>query len=507
MTSREEPEITALSKRALWTVMLAFTLLCCFAIVTAICWFLQRHAIAGVHWASQEHAYHPQLGWTAHPGYVNEHNRHVDFPFDVSVKVNSSGFRDEEWSAKARLGGRKILVIGDSYIYGWATYTDDLFTHIAETIARDHGNDVVFYNGGINGYGFQHYHREIGLLAGEIKPDEIWVMLTPNDVGDTALPYDHRYVQRVYKPFYDENGRLWNEVIPERLSLTLRDTTIGKWPGWLFIDELQYLGQDARYFSSGLPTRFTSPLPITQYDELINNRTALDRYPAIERMVRRNISDIVKLSEAGNFKVRFINNVANQNFDKYFDDIRPMYDPGAAAMRTLDPWLAHINEAHPGILWAIMLAARAQNLSLSSPDEKLEALIAQKIPAAFDFDAEVPASHALSGMDWGVTPDRKLYLKANKPGFLKLYAGSATGDGKTRLTLRMKSAVPASAIKVSDLSGACERLGKGDAEVMAVDFVCASARHADVPALRFFRLDADRDIRFERAELAPDESR
>jgi hypothetical protein len=497
--NNELASLTRPIKLVLWSAMILFTIAVGLVIVTALGMVLKDYKMEGTHWRPAEHAYHPQLGWTGRPNYQNDRNIHPGFPFELSVRINSAGFRDAEWAEKASNSADRVLVVGDSFIYGWASYDGDLFPQIAEEMARLGGRQAAFFNGGMNGYGFHHYHRLIQFLADEIRPSEIWVMLTSNDVGDTALPYDHRYLQRVYKPFFYETGRLADETVPRRLSLKFSDTILGAWPGWLALDELLYLAQDIHYISVGLPTRYTSPLNILRFDELVDNGATLETFPAIGRMVRQNIEDIIKLAEEKRFSVRFINNYTVKTHDRYFTNIERYYDPGVPMLLDLIPWLGHINEGHPNYLWATILAAHVQKFALD--DDRIRQIIAQRLPARLDFESRVPASRALSGNNWGLTSEQKLYLKAGQPGYLKLYLGDHFPlAGRLVLRLKTKYAIDPSVIRVSEFGEPCELFEKHQPPTIEFRFDCTS-NFAALPYLGLFRIDVTQDLLFDSAEI------
>src|SRR5262249_46998256 len=117
-----------------YLVMAATTFLVCIAMTTVFGLFLDR--MDGVHTMAREHSYDPRLGWTAKPGYHSDQVLHPNFPFKLSLRINSAGFRDYEWSKRTQdNSSRRVLVIGDSYIYGYASYTNDTFTRVSEELA------------------------------------------------------------------------------------------------------------------------------------------------------------------------------------------------------------------------------------------------------------------------------------------------------------------------------------------------------------------------------------
>src|SRR5262245_10521505 len=481
---------------AFWIVLALMTFMSCFGAMTAA-GSLLRITMKSRGSMAPNHIYDSRLGWTARPGYRNDHDLHPPGLIPLSVGINSDGFRDVEWPrpGQRRPQGQWILVLGDSFIFGWGSFREDTFTYIARELAADNRVDAEFFNGGMNGYGLHHYRRMLELYSDELKPTQVWVMLTENDVGDSAMPYDHRYERRVYKPFYDETGRLTDPIVPRRPSLRYADSLLGAWPGIYVLDALQYAVEDVGHYMAGRPIRLTSPRPIRHYDELIHDDATRARFPAIDRVVRKNIEDMIALANAKKIRIRFINNVADRAFDKYFEGYVDYYDAGDPIIRTLEGWMGHIHEGHPGYLWATILAGRV--LGFNDAHGALTRALARRLTGNLDFSAKREASRALSGDGWRIGPDDRLSLKGGAPGFLKLFIDRA-GRGDVSLSLTIRQVVRPDQIRVSDLSGACQQ--KPPPAERRLEFLCR-ARLPQLPHLGLFRIDTTADVDFESAAI------
>ena len=479
-------------------VLALMTFMLCFGAMTAVGYLLRFTTMSGGS-MPPKHVYDSRLGWTARPSYRNDHDFHPPYLLPLSVGINSDGFRDVEWPRPGQREprGEWILVLGDSFIFGWASFREDTFTYIARELAADNRVEAEFFNGGMTGYGFHHYHRMMELYSNELKPTQVWVMLTENDVGDSALPYDHRYERRVYKPFYDEAGRLTDPIVPQRASLKYADSLLGAWPGIYVIDALQYAVEDVGHYIAGRPTRLTSPRPIRHYDGLIHDDTTRAKFPAIDRVVRKNIEDMIALANAKKIRIRFINNVADRAFDKYFEGYADYYDPGEPIISALGGWLSHIHEEHPGYLWATILAGRV--LGINDADGALTRSLARRMTGNLDFSAKRDAARALSGDGWKIGPDDRLVLKGGTPGFLKLFIDRA-GRGGVSLSLTIRQSVSPDQIRVSGLSGACQQSSTRPAAERRLEFLCR-ARLPELPHLGLFRIDTTADVDFESAAI------
>jgi lysophospholipase L1-like esterase len=97
--------------------------------------------------ASGFHVYDPLLGWSLAPG---AHARERSREYDVAVRINSQGFRDDrEPALEPPAGVERIVAVGDSFTFGQGV-------ELAETypfqLGRRLGNAEVL-NLGVPGYG------------------------------------------------------------------------------------------------------------------------------------------------------------------------------------------------------------------------------------------------------------------------------------------------------------------------------------------------------------------
>jgi hypothetical protein len=247
----------------------------------------------GVHQLG-EIVYEREDGWI---GRANPRapSQHASYPVAIPVSINSDGFRDGNWDEKLRHASgshaKKLLLIGDSWLYGWASVSSERLTESLAHRYRLANVNAEIFNAGIPAYGASQVRRLLPRLLERIKPDIVSLLFCSNDYGDTALPYDHRYPStRVYKPFYDPQGALVvNEVVPQRPSLYFRDTFLGRFRLWDAVDVFSFAFQDIVYKSRGVPGPKDYPLPIHRLDDLVfQNNT----HSSFNRLNTRSCSSI-----------------------------------------------------------------------------------------------------------------------------------------------------------------------------------------------------------------------
>jgi lysophospholipase L1-like esterase len=97
------------------------------------------------------YAPHPRLGFTMNPGFQC---RFRSREFDTRVRFNSMGLRDRERSDPAGAAPpRRILVIGDSYTFGWGVEEGERYVDRFEELLRSsRGPDWDVVKAGTNAY-------------------------------------------------------------------------------------------------------------------------------------------------------------------------------------------------------------------------------------------------------------------------------------------------------------------------------------------------------------------
>jgi lysophospholipase L1-like esterase len=142
--------------------------------------------------------YDSQLGWIHQPG---QEGILETAQFRIFVRTNQKGLRDREHSYERPNSTRRILVIGDSFAWGYGVEESERFSQLLETSL---GVEVI--NAGVSGYSTDQ--ELIWLRSEGIKYDTdlVVLILSGNDIGDN----DRQLVSHIYyKPqFVREEGQL-----------------------------------------------------------------------------------------------------------------------------------------------------------------------------------------------------------------------------------------------------------------------------------------------------------
>ena len=133
-----------------------------------------------------------EIGWVPLPNISGLHQRHG---FSAFVHQNQFGLRGPESMVRGKISKRRrMLVLGDSYVWGYGVNQEGVFTE-----PEVHGSNMELINFGVSGYGtdqeYLFYLRE-GVL---FDVDEVVLVFTPyNDVANNLADEQYKHV----KPYF-----------------------------------------------------------------------------------------------------------------------------------------------------------------------------------------------------------------------------------------------------------------------------------------------------------------
>jgi len=98
-----------------------------------------------------------------------------------SYRTNADGFRDKQRGAKEK-GKCRVLVLGDSYVFGYAVREDESFPQVTERLLRSAGRrDIEVMNAGIPGYNTVQELCVLEKFAEKYRPDLVVLAYVMND--------------------------------------------------------------------------------------------------------------------------------------------------------------------------------------------------------------------------------------------------------------------------------------------------------------------------------------
>jgi hypothetical protein len=97
----------------------------------------------------------------------------VDMKRTFPYRTNAHGLRDRDRPAKAP-GSKRVLVVGDSYTWGYAVAEEEAYPQVAERLLAERGRpDIEVINGGIPDYNSRQ-ERNSSNNSCRLRPDAVF---------------------------------------------------------------------------------------------------------------------------------------------------------------------------------------------------------------------------------------------------------------------------------------------------------------------------------------------
>ena len=150
----------------------------------------------------------------------------VDTKRTFPYRTNAHGLRDRDRPPKAP-GSTRVLVIGDSYTWGYAVAEEEAYPQVAEQLLRARGRaDVEVVNGGIPDYNSRQERQLLEQLMPVYIPDHVFLAYVVNDAEpSTAMPNNPEETYRHSRSWFltEAAERLNRKVFRRRLLPSAKD--------------------------------------------------------------------------------------------------------------------------------------------------------------------------------------------------------------------------------------------------------------------------------------------
>ena len=110
-----------------------------------------------------EQKFDPEFGWVLKPNFKKN-----------GIEINSLGFRSSQEFNFETDFRKKVLLLGDSMVFGFGVFQKSIFS---ELLNREY-KDVIFVNSGVNGYSTWQEYLVLKKYVHQIKPDLIILFYT-----------------------------------------------------------------------------------------------------------------------------------------------------------------------------------------------------------------------------------------------------------------------------------------------------------------------------------------
>ncbi|MGE0636065.1 MAG: SGNH/GDSL hydrolase family protein [Bacteroidia bacterium] len=251
--------------------------------------------------------------------------RHQSSEFDITVKINSLGFRDYEYPLTKKKKYR-IAVIGDSFTFGWGVDLEDCWVKILEKELNISGLDIELLNLGKGGASPADYAQTAEKTIHLLKPDLVVIAaLQANDLHQLIHAYDSLPKPEIEQPkrsyLSEKSTSILNRAFPNFIKrLSVQNINISQqWrrdaPALLasFQEERKQrfdaLDENVKSdFQSGLlnpwlihqavyyPEYFIEPLDTADLEVVIGVSTMADFFAAIQQNCKANNAEMLVIS-------------------------------------------------------------------------------------------------------------------------------------------------------------------------------------------------------------------
>ncbi len=150
----------------------------------------------------------------------------VDMKRTFPYRTNAHGLRDRDRPATAP-GSKRVLVIGDSYTWGYAVAEDEAYPQVAERLLKERGrSDIEVINGGIPDYNSRQERQVLEQLMPVYVPDAVFLAYVVNDAEpSTAMPNNPEETYRHSRSWFltELAERLNRKVFRRRILPSAKD--------------------------------------------------------------------------------------------------------------------------------------------------------------------------------------------------------------------------------------------------------------------------------------------
>jgi hypothetical protein len=151
------------------------------------------------------------------PRIGHEHRPKADaFLMGARVTTNSAGFRDEEIPIEKRPGSIRIMMLGDSVLFGWGAKQDETVAARLRQAWRSASRDIDVINTGVGNYNTTMEVEFFFTRGYRYKPDIVVLNYFIND-AEPIPPYNYSWIGRVSAAWVFYGSRL--DVVERELRL------------------------------------------------------------------------------------------------------------------------------------------------------------------------------------------------------------------------------------------------------------------------------------------------
>ena len=131
----------------------------------------------------------PEIGHLFIPGFRGTMYKGISSRWqDVAIRINAHGLRGAEFPLAKPPGLQRVLVLGDSFAFGYLLPEEDAYPSQLQGVLDAHrgANRVQVINAGVPGYGIDNQAALLEYRGLAFEPDVVVVTASPGDVADAG---------------------------------------------------------------------------------------------------------------------------------------------------------------------------------------------------------------------------------------------------------------------------------------------------------------------------------
>ena len=142
--------------------------------------FLLLRGVLGLHGIEDAdvYAYDPQLGWALRP---NVEARSSSLEFAYTISTDRLGLRGAVPGDLWQSATRRILLVGDSFAFGWGVSGDEMLSSRLERALGSAGGGAAVLTAGVPGYSTDQEYLSWKRLDAQLDPAVVIVLMGNND--------------------------------------------------------------------------------------------------------------------------------------------------------------------------------------------------------------------------------------------------------------------------------------------------------------------------------------
>jgi lysophospholipase L1-like esterase len=176
-------------------------------------------------------AHDDSMGWVLRPGAAAMSSA---LEFKIMVRTDAMGLRsmrsDDSWRGFAQ----RVLVVGDSFAFGWGVPGEQTFSARLQDALADKGIRAAVLNAGVPGYSTDQYYLQWRRMEAAIRPNVVIVLMGANDPPADKVSSVRMGDALYYKPFFrvvDGGLELQGVPVPDK-RLAVSPTRLEPFKAW-----------------------------------------------------------------------------------------------------------------------------------------------------------------------------------------------------------------------------------------------------------------------------------